>query len=81
MASEEFLNNLQIGTFQFGLTVSVLMKVGVRRKRVCERSSHHLALHHQKVNGVYGSSTCTALPDQGCFVTEKKKKRKRHLDS
>lgn len=38
------------------------MKVGDRKKRAerCEdgavkRSSHHSALHHQKVDGVYGS--------------------------
>lgn len=44
---------------------------------VVKRSSHHLALHHQKLNGVYGSRTSTAVPDQGWCATQRKKPEKR----
>lgn len=48
---------------------------------VVKRSSHHSVLHHQKLNGVYGSWTSTAKPDQGCCATQRKKPEKRsHRD-
>lgn len=48
---------------------------------VVKRSSRHSMLHHQKLNEVYGSRTSTAVPDQGCCATQRKKPEKRsHRD-
>lgn len=44
---------------------------------VVKWSGRHSALHHQKVNGVYGSRTSAAVPGRGCVVTQKPEKHKR----
>lgn len=75
------INNLLKGMFQFGLTDVNESGWQEEKEESCadggvKRSNHHSTLHHQKVNGVYGSWTSTAVPDQGCYVTEKKKPEK-----